>query len=100
LLISQWRHDLAKGKFSTVAAKYAVAWRVCLCASDRQPQLGFGHNEQTLRLGAGVVERATAAIARGALWLGRALSRQHLSLAVCHVVAGASGLVSKLVLWV
>jgi hypothetical protein len=57
LLVSQWRHDLAKGKFSTVAAKYDVASSFAF-ASDRQPQLGFGHNEQTLRLGAGVVERA------------------------------------------
>jgi hypothetical protein len=57
LLISQWRHDLAKGKFATVAAKYAVDGAFVF-AADRQPQLGFGHNEQTLRLGAGVVERA------------------------------------------
>jgi hypothetical protein len=57
LLVSQWRHDLAKGKFSTVAEKYSAASSFAF-ASDRQPQLGFGHNEQTLRLGAGVVERA------------------------------------------
>jgi hypothetical protein len=62
LLVSQWRHDLAKAKFASVAAKYDVA-DAFVFAADRQPQLGFGHNEQTLRLGAGVVERAQQRLA-------------------------------------
>lgn len=56
LLVSQWRHDVKKGKFASIAAKYDVAGQ----AFDEHDQhlLGFDHNLQTLRIGAGVVERA------------------------------------------
>ena len=56
LLVSQWRHDIKKGKFAAVADKYNVS-RLAFDAHD-QHLLGFDHNMQTLRIGAGVVERA------------------------------------------
>jgi hypothetical protein len=56
LWVSQLRHDIKKGKFSDVAQKYGVGG--VAFAPYEQHMLGFEHNMQTLRIGAGSVERA------------------------------------------
>lgn len=59
LLISQWRHDMAKGKFESIDAKYAlVESGQVQVAADRQPMIGFGANSMTLRIGSGLLKRA------------------------------------------
>lgn len=52
-MISEWRHDLAKGKFSSISEKYD-AWR------NANVTVGFDFNLQTMKLGHGIVTKAQA----------------------------------------
>eukprot|EP01108_Squamamoeba_japonica_P005765 TRINITY_DN4669_c0_g1_i1.p1 TRINITY_DN4669_c0_g1~~TRINITY_DN4669_c0_g1_i1.p1 ORF type:complete len:338 (+),score=46.48 TRINITY_DN4669_c0_g1_i1:347-1360(+) len=59
LLVSMWRHDMAKGKFKDVEEKYAAVESGKVTVDDgRQPMIGYGNNLQVLRIGGGHLQRA------------------------------------------